>query len=75
MDCMDIWEEQIQHLSTLGDIIILGDINARTANNLDYVCNDTDEFIHNVMPYISDNDMPSRKRIKIESIINVVRLC
>ena len=28
---------------------------------VDYLCNDTYKFIPNVMPYISDNDMPSRK--------------
>ena len=62
VDCMDILEPLIQHFSTLCNVAILGDINARTANNRDYVCNDTVKFMPNVIPYISDNDMPNRNK-------------
>ena len=60
INCIDIVEKQIQHFSALGDIILLGDTNARTACNNDYVINDVDRFIPDVIPYIIDNDLPKR---------------
>ena len=40
INCMDLLEEQIQLHSRSGNICIIGDLNARTAENLDYVHND-----------------------------------
>ena len=60
INCMDLLEEQIQLHSRSGNICIIGDLNARTAENLDYVHNDSDKFIPESIPYEMDNTMPIR---------------
>jgi hypothetical protein len=60
IDCLSILEEQIQHFSALGNIILLGDLNARTAKGADFVQNDSDKYLPELIPYVLDNDMPQR---------------
>ena len=60
VNCMDLLEEQIQLHSTSGNSCIIGDLNARTSENLDYVHNDSDKFIPESIPYEMDNTMPIR---------------
>lgn len=45
IDCVTILEEQVQHFSSIGNIIIVGDLNGRTSTNPDYIVDDTDKFI------------------------------
>jgi len=60
IDCLNILEEQIQHFSTIGNIILLGDLNARTAKGADFIQDDNDKYLPDIIPYIIDNDMPQR---------------
>ena len=48
---MYLLEEQIQLHSRIGNICIIGDLNARTVENLDYVHNDSDKFIPESIQY------------------------
>ena len=57
---MDLLEEQIQLHSRSGNICIIGELNARIAEHLDSVHNDSDRFIPESIPYEMDNTMPLR---------------
>ena len=59
-DCCDILENDVKKYLPLGEVILLGDMNARTACGDDHLRNDTDLFIPDPIPYIMDEDLPSR---------------
>ena len=45
IECINVLEEQVQRFSVLGNIVILGDLNGRTADKDDYVINDSTYLI------------------------------
>ena len=53
-------EKQIHLYSQQGNLIILGDINARTSQHLDHVYNDSDKLIPELISYDIDDNMPVR---------------
>jgi exonuclease III len=59
-DCIEDLEKQVQHFSPLGDLLILGDLNARTAREPDYIINDTARFVPNSLGYKADTVPPDR---------------
>jgi len=78
INCVDILEKDIQNFTPLGEIILLGDINARTACNADYLLNDTDKFIPDPIPYIMDDDLPIRSNqdtITNERGLHILDVC
>jgi hypothetical protein len=61
-----------------GNLVVLGDLNARTANNLDHVHNDTNRFIPESIPYDIDNNMSIRNnqdKILNDRGSNLLDLC
>lgn len=44
-DPLELIEEDIIQYSKLGNILLVGDLNARTSDAPDYICNDSDRFI------------------------------
>ena len=67
-DCLNTLEQQVQHFSTLGNIIIMGDLNARTSCNNDHIIDDTDKFLNNYLPYNIDKALP--RRASQDKIVN-----
>ena len=53
-------EEEVKRFSASGQIILMGDLNGRMAREEDFVLFDSDKFIPNDLPYISDLHIPSR---------------
>ena len=53
-------EAHIREYSRKGEILILGDLNARTGRELDYVPRDSDRFTDNAAIYPVDADIPAR---------------
>ena len=77
-DVISILEKEIHKYSTQGQILLLGDFNARTGTLNDFIENDADDFltIHNT--YNRDTDCP--KRNNTDYTINkvgreILRLC
>ena len=65
IDICDILDTEVSKYGTFGDILLCGDLNARTGNLLDYIANDdNDDNIANVLPlppdYLSDDFNRSR---------------
>ena len=52
---LELIEGQIRKFSQEGEVLLVGDLNARTALELDYVDNDTDRFISPLASYPVDS--------------------
>ena len=53
-DPLELLSTQIEEFSSQGNIIIMGDLNARTANKADYIPYDENSFIMTQLPYEAD---------------------
>jgi hypothetical protein len=51
----------IENLKSKGDILLCGDFNARTAVDLDFICDDDHQFIPVYQNYDTDRNMVKRK--------------
>ena len=58
---LDLIESDIYNYKTRGDIILMGDLNARTAKNVDFIRNDALTHIPLSNDYSLDTDIPCRK--------------
>lgn len=45
VDIIDLLQNDIQEFSSKGDIIVCGDLNARTGNAMDFIQEDSDQYI------------------------------
>ena len=46
-DMLDMLHEECAEYEKLGNCVILGDLNVRTNDHLDFICNDeTDDFLN-----------------------------
>ena len=53
-------ETDIMKYGNIGSVILLGDLNARTGVELDYIANDTDAYMSNNKSYIIDRELLPR---------------
>ena len=62
MPVIELLEEDIQKLSLSGNIMLLGDLNARTGTESDFIPYDSPNYIPSIneLPYIGDGFPPAR---------------
>ena len=77
-DVTSILEQEIHKYSTQGQILLLGDFNARTSTLNDFIENDADDFLTMNNTYIQDKHFP--KRNNADYTVNkvggeILRLC
>ena len=66
---LEMIEGQIRDFSREGEVLLLGDLNARTAQELDYVESDTDRFISPLASYLVDS--PPCPRANQDEVTNL----
>ena len=60
-DMLDMLHEECAEYEKLGNCVILGDLNARTNDHLDFICYDeTDDFLPLDNNYVPDNTLDKR---------------
>lgn len=59
-DIFGLIEEDIVRFSALGNCILIGDFNARTNCNPDFIVNDSNKYLSPSMPYITDTPIIRR---------------
>ena len=59
-DILDTLEEDLRCFCNLGEVVLLGDLNARTSNDCEIIENDSDKFLPPHLNYQQDAHLPVR---------------
>jgi hypothetical protein len=68
VDVIEQLQDKITKYSALGRVILMGDLNARTGLDPDFITNDSDRTVPVDLHYITDKQIPTRNNC--DSVIN-----
>jgi hypothetical protein len=67
-DLFERVQSSINKYAALGNIVLMGDLNGRTGNELDYIAQDSDKMLPLDLPYITDKQIPCRN--SLDTVVN-----